>query len=149
MIKHVKQPVEPPRVRNRNVEITDEAQRVILRALRKRPEQRYETMGDFARDLQNCYGRVRFQRPAKPPPPDGSFQSLRTPIALTSDKVKRRPVPTDGAIPQGLRLTPSGEILLGELPPPDPGPLLLTRRRSGPLDTLGDVLVGGDEVLED
>ena len=35
MVKHVSQLVEPPRLRNRNVEITDEAERVVLKALHK------------------------------------------------------------------------------------------------------------------
>jgi serine/threonine protein kinase len=147
MIKHVSEPVEAPRLRNRNVEITDDAQRVIMRTLRKQPEQRYESMAELGRDLQNCFGRVRFQRPVQPP--EGNFQSLRTPIALTSDRVKRRPLPTDGAVPQGLRLTPSGEILLGEIPMTGPAPLLLTRRKSGPLDTLGDVPVLVEDTAED
>jgi eukaryotic-like serine/threonine-protein kinase len=146
MVKHVSQPVEPPRVRNRNVEISDEAERVILKALHKRPAQRYQSMEEFGRELQQCFGRVRFRRPVQVP--GVSFESLRAPIPLTPDKVKRRPHPTDGAIPQGLRTTPSAQILIGDRPQSGSGPLLLTKRKSGRHDTLAAVPVV-DETSED
>jgi serine/threonine-protein kinase len=146
MIKHVSQPVEPPRLRNRNVEITDEAERVMLKALHKKPAQRYQSMEELGRDLGGCYGRVRFRRPVQAP--DGNFESLRAPIPLTPDKVKRRPNPTDGAVPQGLRTTPSAQILVGERPPSGPAPMLLTKRKSGRHDTLSSAPVG-DETSED
>jgi eukaryotic-like serine/threonine-protein kinase len=142
MVKHVSQPVELPRTRNRNVEITEDAERVILTALHKRPALRYQTMDEFGRDLQKCFGRVRFRRPVQPP--DGTFESMRQPIPLTPDKVKRRPVPTDGAIPEGLRTTPWGQIVLGDRLPANSEPVQLTRRKSGPLDTLNALPVVDD-----
>jgi serine/threonine-protein kinase len=146
MVKHVSQPVEPPRSRNGNVEITDQAEWAILKALHKRPGQRYQSMEEFGRDLQNCFGRVRFRRPVQAP--GGSFESLRSPIPLTPDKVKRRAIPTDGAVPQGLRTTPSAQILVGDRSPSGSGPLLLTKRKSGRHDTLSAVPVV-DDTTED
>jgi serine/threonine protein kinase len=139
MIKHVSEPVEAPRKRNGSVEITEESERVILKALHKRPAQRYQSMEEFGADLQNCFGRVRFRRPIRPP--GGSFESLRAPVQLTPDKLKRRPQTADGAVPQGLRTTPSGQIVLGgERAPSGSAPILLTKRKSGRHDTLSSQL---------
>jgi eukaryotic-like serine/threonine-protein kinase len=137
MLKHVSQAPEPPRQRNANVEITEETERVILKALHKRPTQRYQSMDELGHELQGCYGRVRFRRPAQAPG-GGSFEAMRgpIPIPLTRDKVKRRPSPTDGAIPQGLRSTPSSQILVGNHPPSPSSLVILTKRKSGPHDTL-------------
>ena len=78
MVKQVNMAVEPPRQRAPRAEITVEAERLILRALAKNPDERPQTMEDFHRDLQKCYGEVRFRRviktpgglPAQPMPPD-------------------------------------------------------------------------------
>jgi serine/threonine protein kinase len=135
MLKHVSEPVQAPRMRNPDVEITDEAERVILKALHKRPSQRFQSMSELGRDLQQCFGRVRFRRPVAAPD-GGNFESLRKPIQLTPDKVKRRPTSGDGALPQTLRTTPSSAILVGDRTRVGSEPIPLTRRKSGPHDTL-------------
>ena len=54
---------QPPRLRNPHVEITDEAERVILRALEKDPSRRQTSMNELWSDLQRCYGAMRWIRP--------------------------------------------------------------------------------------
>jgi eukaryotic-like serine/threonine-protein kinase len=56
-------PPEPPRLRNPNVEITDDAEQVILRALEKDPSRRQASMNELWEDLQRCYGAMRWSRP--------------------------------------------------------------------------------------
>lgn len=62
MLAHVHDPVEPPTRRNHAVEITPEAERVIMKALDKEPDRRHQRMESFYADLQRCYGSVRFRR---------------------------------------------------------------------------------------
>jgi eukaryotic-like serine/threonine-protein kinase len=117
MVKQVREPVQPPRQRCPSAEITAEAERTILRALAKRPADRYQTMVDLHRDLERCYGSVKFKRMLEALPPGAaSFESLRRPIPLT--QVKRRPEPA--VEPQALPA----------------GPIPLTRRKSGRHKTL-------------
>jgi serine/threonine protein kinase len=143
MIKQVSERVEPPRLRNPNVEITPEAERVILRALEKQPLRRYQSMEELNADLRRCFGVVRFKRPHVPV--GGSFEAMRRPIALTPDKIKRKgtisiEVPTG----QGLRATTATVKPLGRPTTPSQllgrptlsGPILLTRRKSGRHQTL-------------
>jgi serine/threonine protein kinase len=148
MIKHVSSPLEPPRMRNSSVEITEMAEKVILKALEKNPIHRYQSAEELNHDLHGCYGTVRFRRPVHPP--GGDFEMLRRkPIPLTADRVKRKPSPSDGAIPQVLRTTPSGEFPIGEIPIASE-PIPLTKRKSGRHDTLSNnehVLGGSDETL--
>src|SRR5213078_3003586 len=66
MIKQVSEPVEPPSQRNPRVEVTPEAERVVMKALAKRPDRRYQTMAELNADLHRCYGQVRFRRPLPP-----------------------------------------------------------------------------------
>jgi serine/threonine protein kinase len=130
MIKQVSERVEPPRLRNPNVEITPDAERVILRALEKHPLRRYQTMEELNADLRRCFGVVRFKRPLIPL--GGSFESMRKPIALTPDKVKRKPAHSmEGPIPQVLRNTTSSSVPLGAA-----APILLTKRKSAHHRTL-------------
>jgi serine/threonine protein kinase len=151
MIKHVSSPVEPPRMRNPSVEITETAQRVIMKGLEKNPNNRYQTSDELNHDLHSCYGSVRFRRPVHAP--NGTFEEMRRkPIPLTADRVKRRPSASDGAIPQVLRTTPSGEFPIGETPPApsEPIPLTKPKRKSGRHDTLssGEPVMGGSEEAE-
>jgi eukaryotic-like serine/threonine-protein kinase len=90
MLKHVREPVPPARWRCPEAEITEEAEQTIQRALAKRPGDRYQNMADLHRDLERCYGSVKFRRTLEALPPGvTSFESLRRPIPLT--QVKRRP----------------------------------------------------------
>ncbi len=117
MVKHVNAPVEPPRIRNPNAEITPEAERVIMRALEKDPARRYATMEEMGADLQSCFGSIRFSRPGRPPPAGASFEALRKQGPLLLDKVKRRPTPPASGI--------------GGKPPSAERPVLLVKRKSG------------------
>jgi serine/threonine protein kinase len=134
MIKQVSEPLQPPSERNPRVEITPEAERVIMKALAKKPERRYQSMEELNADLHRCYGHVRFRRPVHP---SGhvSFESMRRPIALTADKMKRKSG-TEQVIPQN-RLTPSASAAVSQpLSTPPSAPLRLTRRKSGRHETL-------------
>jgi eukaryotic-like serine/threonine-protein kinase len=120
MVKQVREPVVPPRQRCPEAEITQEAEQTITRALAKRPADRYQTMTDLHRDLERCYGSVKFRRMLDALPEGATgFESMRKPIPLT--QVKRRP-----------ESPPPAER------PPEPGsqPIQLTRRKSGRHKTL-------------
>lgn len=62
MMKQVHDRVPPMRKVAPDAEITDDAERMILKALAKDPEQRQQSMEEFHRDLQKCYGHLRFRR---------------------------------------------------------------------------------------
>jgi len=47
-----------------NLEITEGADRLILRAMAKDPDGRYQSMDEFRHDLQRCYGSVAYKRNA-------------------------------------------------------------------------------------
>lgn len=129
MIKHVTEPVEPPRLRNPEVEITPEAERLILTALQKEPDARYGSMEELHGALALCHGRVRFRRDHQALPPGTSVESLRRPLQLTPDKIKPRP-------------TPASTATIAE-PTPKPvrkkvasSPIPLVKRKSGRHQTL-------------
>jgi serine/threonine protein kinase len=134
MVKQVSETVQPPSQRNPRVEITPEAERVIMKALSKKPERRYQTMDELNADLHRCYGQIRFRRPIHPSS-QVSFEAMRKPIALTADKVKRKSG-TEQVVPQ-KRLTPAtGAAVLAQNTTPPSGPVRLTRRKSGRHETL-------------
>jgi serine/threonine protein kinase len=136
MVKQVSEPVQPPSERNPRVEITPEAERVIMKALAKNPERRYQSMDELNADLHRCYGQIRFRRPIHPSA-QTSFEAMRKPIALTPDKMKRKSG-TDHPIPPQLRRnTPSGTGVVTERSTaPSTGPVRLTKRKSGKHETL-------------
>jgi serine/threonine-protein kinase len=51
-----------PRDVSPNLEISSGAERVILKATQKRPDQRYQTMDEMREDLQQAYGSVTYKR---------------------------------------------------------------------------------------
>jgi len=120
MLKHVRDPVPPPRLRCPAAEITPEAERTLYRALAKDPRQRHQSMDELHQDLEHCYGQVKFRRSVQVLPLGASVEALRKPLPLTNVKQK----PADSAVPHPL--------------PPEsaPPPLLLTRRKSGKHKTL-------------
>jgi serine/threonine protein kinase len=67
MIKQVNEQVPPMRQIAPDAEITEAAERMILKALAKDPERRQQSMEEFHRDLQKCYGELRFRRTVKTP----------------------------------------------------------------------------------
>jgi serine/threonine-protein kinase len=136
MVKQVSEPVQPPSQRNPRVEITPEAERVIMKALAKKPERRYQSMEELNADLHRCYGQIRFRRPL-PPGGHASFESMRRPIALTPDKMKRKTGTDHLVVPQN-RITPSAAAaIVGERNNSSTSnPVQLTRRKSGRHETL-------------
>jgi serine/threonine protein kinase len=59
---HINTPPPSPREFAPHREITESAERVILRAMQKDPNKRYQTMADFRRDVEASYGTIAFRR---------------------------------------------------------------------------------------
>jgi eukaryotic-like serine/threonine-protein kinase len=62
MLKVVSEPVEPPRERAPGIEITPDAEHLIMKALSKDPQKRQQSMEEFHDELERCYGSVRYRR---------------------------------------------------------------------------------------
>jgi serine/threonine protein kinase len=60
--KHIHAPVPSPREFAPHREITEGAERVIMRAMAKDPARRYQTMAELRADLANAYGTVSYRR---------------------------------------------------------------------------------------
>jgi len=60
--KHIHAPVPSPREFAPHREITEGAERVVMRAMAKDPADRYQTMAEFRADLPNAYGSVAYRR---------------------------------------------------------------------------------------
>jgi serine/threonine-protein kinase len=117
MLKIVSEPVVPPRTRAPGIEITAEAEQLIMRALAKDPRQRQQSMEELYDELQRCYGSVRYRRSLD------VRAAAEGPIPL--QRVKR---PGSGPFSEPIaRVTPpefrTEGIGLGN------GPILLTRRK--------------------
>jgi len=117
MLKVVSEPVIPPRTRAPGIEITAEAEQLIMRALAKDPRQRQQSMEELYDELQRCYGSVRYRRSLD------VRSAAESPIPL--QRVKR---PGSGPFSEPIaRVTPpefrTASIGLGN------GPILLTRRK--------------------
>ena len=98
MLKQVNERVPPMRQVAPDAEITEDSERMILKALAKDPEQRHQSMEEFHRDLQKCYGQLRFRRILKTPAiSDATPHSIAIPL---TKKKKREP----GSIPGGINL---------------------------------------------
>jgi serine/threonine protein kinase len=125
MVRHVRDPVPSPREVCPAAEITQDAERVVMKALAKDPEARHQSMLELHADLQRCYGLIKFRRSLHVLPPGMTAAELRKPVPLTNVKKKEKkgeaPLPASSARPP-VHATP--------------GPLLLTKRRSGRHRTL-------------
>jgi serine/threonine protein kinase len=126
MLKVVSQPVIPPRQKAPDLEITPEAERLIMKALSKDPLQRHQSMEELFNDLQQCYGSVRYRRQIE----------LRPAEPIQLQKVKRpsgsRSVEDAFQAPPGAATIPAET--LGTQPTaaaqsPAPAPILLTKRK--------------------
>jgi serine/threonine-protein kinase len=154
MLKVVSMPVVPPRERAPDIEITEEAEHLIMKALSKDPRQRHQSMEEVFDELQQCYGSVRYRR---------SLESRPAPIPL--QKVKLRvsgPLPVGGTTPgplAGAATPPPGVPSLrpGSATPPGTGaavpapvrapdsqPILLTRRKDRKRTLPMDLAIGED-----
>jgi eukaryotic-like serine/threonine-protein kinase len=122
MKKQIEEPPVPPRKRNPYVEITPEAEKLILRALEKRPERRQSSMEELWTELQKCYGSLRWYRPDAALDRSLEIERLRAPVQLHPPRLRRENKPTPAAAKPPL--------------PPHAGPvepsppLLLTKRKS-------------------
>ncbi|HEY5089217.1 MAG TPA: serine/threonine-protein kinase [Polyangia bacterium] len=120
MLKVVSEPVEPPRDRAPGIEITPDAEHLIMKALSKDPQRRQQSMEEFHEELQRCYGSVRYRR---------SIERERS-AAADAIPVQRRPGSNQIS---GTILTPPGTPQLrsdGTSPgAAGSSPILLTRRK--------------------
>jgi serine/threonine-protein kinase len=133
MVKHVADPVETPRYRCPDAEITLDTERVILRALEKDPARRQQTMEEFYADLQRCFGRVRFRRVSSTAPEDLDEFATAPPSPIPLMRPKR-------ATPAAANGTPVNPVAAVAVTAPMPAdgskPLLLTKRKSDRHKTL-------------
>jgi serine/threonine-protein kinase len=81
MQQQIHAPPVPPRRARPDAEITESAERLILKALAKRPEDRQQNMDDFRAELQTCYGSVSYRRNA----PQVVTATTPRPVHDTSD----------------------------------------------------------------
>ena len=58
-------PPPSPRKVAPQLEITEAAEKLILRAMQKKPDERHQNLDDFRAELQGCYGSIAFRRHAK------------------------------------------------------------------------------------
>jgi eukaryotic-like serine/threonine-protein kinase len=107
MQQQIHKPPVPPRRARPDAEITEAAERLILKALAKKPADRQQTMDDLRAELQGCYGSIAYRRDARrigveasalppewkprPPPPDTSpddhlGENVPTSPSFTLDK---------------------------------------------------------------
>jgi serine/threonine-protein kinase len=84
MLKLVSEPVTPPRDRAPGIEITEEAEQLIMKALAKDPRHRQQSMDELYRELQHCYGSVRYRRSQEAPAPE-----VAAPSPIQLGRVKR------------------------------------------------------------
>jgi serine/threonine-protein kinase len=117
MLQVVSTPVTPPRERAPGIEITPEAERLIMKALSKDPRHRHQSMDELYEELQQCYGSVRYRRSLEPP--RRSAPASAPPIPL--QKVKR--VGSGQQQSSGVPTPPAGGSTTGGQP------ILLTRRK--------------------
>lgn len=70
---HINKPPPSPREFAPHREITEAAELVVLRAMQKDPNKRYQTMADLRRDILGAYGSVNYRRhyPGAPLPTSG------------------------------------------------------------------------------
>jgi serine/threonine protein kinase len=126
MLKVVSQPVISPRQKAPDIEITPEAERLIMKALSKDPLQRHQTMEELFNDLQQCYGSVRYRRQIELRPPEPiQLQNIKRPSGS-------RPVEGDNApAPSTIPAEMLGAEVGAQPPPAPPGPppILLTKRK--------------------
>jgi serine/threonine protein kinase len=122
MLKVVSQPVVPPREKAPGIEITPEAERLIMKALSKDPLKRHQTMEELFNDLQHCYGSVRYRRQLE----------MRPPEPIPFDNVKRstdqRFVEEDEPPPMG-RVSGTTPVVAADGGVPAAAPILLTKKK--------------------
>jgi serine/threonine protein kinase len=141
MLRLVSEAVVPPRKRAPGIEITDEAEHLIMKALSKDPRRRHQSMDELYHELQTCYGSVRYRRLRELPAQLDKEITRPGPIPL--QKVKKLiPDPAAvGSTPPGTiplrQTTPASAAAPTTRPAPPPAvpqawpspPILLTKRK--------------------
>jgi len=124
MLKVVSEPVTPPRDRAPGIEITPEAEQLIMKALSKDPLRRQQSMEELHEELQRCYGSVRYRRSMERSVAEASVPS---------------PVKRNNAQASGTIVTPTGtpQIRNDGVSPgaASAAPILLTRKKERPRRT--------------
>jgi serine/threonine-protein kinase len=137
MLKVVSEPVQPPRQRAPGIEITPDAEHLIMKALAKDPLKRHQTMDELREELQSCYGSVRYRRTMERAaqegqmPPGRRHQVAGTILTPTGTPQLRNDGTSPGAAGAGS-------------PGAAGGPILLTRRKERKRTTLPMELGRGD-----
>ncbi len=147
MMKHVSEPVPRPSEMNPTVEITPEAEAVILRALEKDPAARYATMEEFYWALHACYGKIRFRRTEHVMPPGMRVEALRGVVPLTKKKLSQ-PIPKatqdilrNAAPPPTMVVQPEDDKTPG-----GPVPIMLTKKKLRRAATLPFISIERDKI---
>jgi serine/threonine protein kinase len=132
MLKIVSQPVIPPREKAPDAEITPDAERLIMKSLSKDPRQRHQTMEELFKDLQQCYGSVRYRRQLElrsPPPPIQLQRVIRPSTTWPQDGEPSEAPPEPGRAAPGAD-DPARPGSVPSMPAAgSPGPILLTKRK--------------------
>jgi len=89
--KQIGEAPQPPTQRNPFVEITPEAEHVIMRCLEKDPARRPANMDELWRELQRCYGVMQWCRPIATPPEGIVLKNLRAPLVGSTGMADARP----------------------------------------------------------
>jgi serine/threonine protein kinase len=85
VLKHVSEPLTPPRMINPN--IPDPLERVVIKAMAKEPEQRYQTAGEMQRALQHALNDIQSGgRTVSLPPPATQTQGVTGPAPVAVKK---------------------------------------------------------------
>jgi serine/threonine protein kinase len=130
MLKVVSEPVTPPRDRAPGIEITPEAEQLIMKALSKDPLRRQQSMEELHEELQRCYGSVRYRRSM-----ERSVAEAGIPAA-----VKRTNAQASGMIGTTPGTPPGTPQIRNDGASPAAGapgaaPILLTRKKERPRRT--------------
>jgi serine/threonine protein kinase len=129
MLKVVSLPVIPPRDRAPGLEITPEAEHLIMKALSKDPRVRHQSMEEMYDELQQCYGSVRYRRSLEARAADGDIREVRITGPIPLQKLKAH-ASTSGTIGGGIATPPGTPQLRNDPGSPASGqPILLTRRK--------------------
>jgi serine/threonine-protein kinase len=140
ILKHVNEPVPVPT--DLNDDIPEAIQAVIIKAMAKDPEERYQSANELIRDLQNAAAASDLDlaaaafispidRPTPPPSPSGTVDATRmAPVAATVMASQSR------AAADATRLAPAGdpgmtEVVVPTAPPTTPPPVEEKKNRLG------------------
>jgi serine/threonine-protein kinase len=120
--RHQKEPIPSPRAMN--TAVPKALEMVIVKALQKRPEDRYRSMSDMLNDLKTVRDSLRFGKPIKLPntslpsditvPSDNAFasrkdklDSLINPESPDAALVKAAEISSPAEVQQGIKNTPA------------------------------------------